>query len=127
MARPSRSRANFDFSDVIAFQQKLAITAQLADKMAEDWQDEHGEKWATEMRSSVPVDPGDPVHLRDEIDQVEPGGISMGQAFWWRFLEYGTVHMAPQPFIKPAMKRIRTPARKDAVNRAMRLLGRSKL
>jgi HK97 gp10 family phage protein len=76
------------------------------------------------MRSTVAVGPGEPVHLRDEIRQVEPGGITMGDAYWWRFLEHGTVHMSPQPFIKPAMKRIRTPARKDAVQRAIDLMKR---
>jgi HK97 gp10 family phage protein len=122
MARPSRSRAKLDFTEVVAFEKKLALTASLADRMAEDWEQEHGEKWMLEMIHTVPVGPGDPVHLYQEIDHVEPGKITMGQAYWWRFLEYGTVHMGPQPFIKPAMKRIRTPARKDAAERARELL-----
>lgn len=122
MARSSRSRAKLDFDEVIAFQQKLALTANLTDQMAEDWQTEHGERWMLEMIQSVAVGPGDPTHLYQEIDQLEPGGITMGDAYWWRFLEYGTVHMSPQPFIKPAMKRIRTPARKDAIARAVDLL-----
>lgn len=123
----ARSTAKLNFSQVIAFEKKLALTASLVDKMAEDWQGEHGENWMVEMVQTVPVGPGDPVHLYEEIDQVEPGGITFGDAFWWRFLEYGTVHMAPQPFIKPAMKRIRTPARKDAAERAMRLLRSAKI
>jgi HK97 gp10 family phage protein len=118
----SRSRANLDVSQVLAFQAKLVLTAELADKMGEKWQQEHGEKWAAEMRNTVPVGPGEPVHLKDEVRQIEPGGITFGRAFWWRFLEYGTVKMSPRPFVKPAMKRIRTPARKDAVNRAVELM-----
>lgn len=118
----ARSTAKIDASQVKTFAQKLALTASLTDEMADDWQSEHGEKWASEMRSSVPTGPGVPVHLKDSIRQVEPGGISMGDAYWWRFLEYGTSKMGPQPFIKPAMKRIRTPARKDAAQRAVDLL-----
>lgn len=118
----ARSRANVDASQVLTFEGKLHRTAQLVDKMAENWQQDHGEKWADEMRATVPVGPGDPVHLRDEIRQVEPGGITMGDAYWWWMLERGTVHMAPQPFVNPAMKRIRTPARKDAIDRAMKLI-----
>lgn len=118
----ARSRARVDFSDVTAFEKKLALTASLTERMAEDWQQEHGENWAQQMRSTVPVGPGEPVHLRDSIRQVSPGGITMGDAFWWRFLEYGTVKMAPRPFVVPAMKKIRTPARKDAAQRAINLL-----
>lgn len=122
MARPSRSRAKVDASQVFTFEAKLFRTAQLADEMSKDWQQEHGENWADGMRSRVPVGPGVPVHLRDEIAQVEPGGVTMGDAYWWRFLEHGTVKMSPQPFVKPAMKKIRTPARKDAVQRAIDLM-----
>ena len=131
MARPSRSRARLDFSEVLEFQQKIELTASLTDQMAEDWQTEHGKAWADQMRSTVNVSRGisrtsvsasEVIHLRDEIRQVEPGGITFGEAFWWIFLEYGTVKMQPYPFIKPAMKRIRTPARRDAAERASNLL-----
>jgi HK97 gp10 family phage protein len=61
-------------------------------------------------------------HLRDNIEQVEPGGISFGDSYWWRFLERGTSRMAPQPFIKPARNKIRTAARKDIAERAVDIL-----
>ena len=118
----ARSRANVDASHVLAFEQRLHLASQLADRMAEDWQQEHGEKWMLEMIHTAPIGPGDPVHLYQEIDHVEPGKITMGRAYWWRFLEHGTSKMAPHPFIKPAMKRIRTPARKDAAERAIDLM-----
>lgn len=131
--RPAKSRANarLDFVEVLEFQQKLLLTAALTDRMAEQWQQEHGERWVEEMRKIVPVSVGkddrrigasEDVHLRDEMRQVTPGGISFGDAFWWHFLEYGTVKMSPRPFIRPAMKKIRTPARKDAAERAISLL-----
>lgn len=112
----AKSRAKVDVSQVAAFAVKLDAAAHVVDQVAEDWQEEHGEKWAQTMRDTAPVDTG---RLRDSIRQVEPGGISMGDAFWWRFLEYGTVKMSPRPFVIPAMKRIRTPARKDAIQRAV--------
>lgn len=115
----ARSKAKVDVSQVRRFNLQLHNAANLVDKVAEDWQAEHGEKWAELMRATAPVDTG---HLRDSIRQVRPGGITMGDAYWWRFLEHGTVNMAPQPFINPAMKRIRTPARKDATERALNLL-----
>lgn len=120
----ARSRAKVDASQVDAFARQLFTASNLAERMAESWQQEHGENWAQQMRSTVPVDSGE---LRSSIRQVEPGGITMGDAYWWRFLEYGTVKMAPQPFVKPAMKRIRTPARKDASQRALDLLRRGRL
>ena len=132
MARPSRSvvkvgSGGVDHSDVDRFQRKLEATAALADAMAEDFQQDWGQEWASEIIARTPTGPGIPVHLKDEIRQVEPGGITMGRAFWWRFLERGTVNMAPQPFINPAMKKIRTPARKDAAQRAIDLIQSGKV
>ena len=115
-----------DFADIADFQNKLQLTSDLADEMAEDFQQDWGQEWADQIISNTPTGPGIPVHLKDQIRQVEPGGITMGSAFWWRFLEYGTVNMAPQPFINPAMKRIRTPARKDAGQRAIDLIVKGK-
>lgn len=115
----ARSTSKLDVGQVVAFSTKLYAAAALVDQVAEDWQQEHGAKWASEMRTTVAVDSGE---LWDSIRQVEPGGITFGDAYWWRFLEYGTVKMAPRPFINPTMKRIRTPARKDAAEWALNLL-----
>jgi len=129
--RTSRSQANIDITQLEGFQHRLESAAALAEVMAEDWQQEHGQRWVEEMKAIVPVSTGkhdrrinasEDIHLRDEIRQVEPGGITFGDAFWWRFLEYGTVKMSPRPFIRPAMKKIRTPARKDAIKRAVELI-----
>lgn len=41
-------------------------------------------------------------HTEDFIVAVRQGGKSGKDAFYWRFLEYGTVKMAAQPFMRPA-------------------------
>lgn len=136
MARPSRSRAKVDFQDVVEFAEKLERTRALADAMRDDWENEWGRKWADEMKARVNIGPrGDrrsPASreygpLRDAIQHVpaggsQPGGIVFGNAFYWRFLEYGTSKMPPHPFIKPSMRKIRTPSRKDAAQRAVDLI-----
>lgn len=105
------------------FARRLALAAQLIEEEGDQFEEHWGELWADEMRSSVATDTGT---LRDSIEQVEPGGITFGKAFYWRFLEYGTSKMAPHPFIRPSMKRIRTPARKDAGVRAVNLIQRGR-
>ena len=134
MARPSRSRSKVDVSDLIDFENRLATAARIVEREAEDFQTEWGNEWVREMKSRVPVSTTDRSpgsrrygHLRDNIQQIEPGGITFGDAFWWVFLERGTTRMSAQPFIKPAMKKIRTPARKDAGERAIDLIQRGRI
>lgn len=115
----ANATARIDASQVVAFANRLNVAAQIVEREAESFQQEWGGKWADEMAAVVPVATG---KLRDSIQQVEPGGITFGDAFYWRFLEYGTSKMAPQPFVRPAMKRIRTPAKDDAGERAVRLI-----
>lgn len=117
------SRAKVDASQVDGFARRLALAAQLIDEEGDQFEEHWGGMWADEMRAAVPTDTG---HLQGEIAQVEPGGITFGDAFYWRFLEYGTSKMAPKPFVKPTMKRIRTPARKDAGTRAVKLIQRGR-
>ena len=117
------SRAKVDASQVERFADRLALASRLIEEEGEQFESEWGEKWADDMRATVSRDTG---HLADSIQQVEPGGITFGDAFYWRFLEKGTSKMAPKPFVQPAMKRIRTPARKDAGQRAVRLMQRGR-
>ena len=133
--RPSRSVAKagvVDFTDLLEFQHKLAVTAALADDMAADYESDWGEQWAEQIRQRVPRGANHPqhpnIHLKTEIRQIEPGGITMGRAFWWRFLEYGTKNgIAPRGYVNKAMKKIRTPARKDAAARAVELIQSGKV
>lgn len=122
------SRAKVDASQVESYARSLQLASQLIAEEGKDFEELWGEKWADAMRTTVPVSQEennkDGVHLRDEIRQVEPGGITFGRAYWWYFLERGTVNMSPQPFVAPARKLIRTPARKDAADRAIKLLRR---
>jgi HK97 gp10 family phage protein len=110
-----------DATQVENFAKRLALASRLIEEEGEDFTDEWGGKWADEMKATVPVDTG---KLRDSIRQVEPGGITMGDAFYWPFVDRGTARMAPQPFVQPAMKRIRKPAAEDAGRRAVRLISR---
>jgi HK97 gp10 family phage protein len=119
----ARSTAKVDASQVESFARKLQLAAQLIEEEGEQFEEKWGGEWVDQMRAIVPVASG---KLRDSIEQVEPGGITMGDAFYWRFLEFGTSKMAPQPFVRPSMKRIRTPARKDAGERAVKLIQRGR-
>lgn len=126
--RPSRSTSKVDASDLFDFEHKLFLAAALVEDLAEDWETQWGQEWVDQMLTRVPTGPGvDGIHLKNEIRQEVPGGISMGVAYWWWFLEHGTVKMAPQPFVNPAMKKMRTPARKDAGNKAIDLIQRGRI
>jgi HK97 gp10 family phage protein len=128
LARPSRSKAKIDTSQIENFERRLHAAGKRIEIAGVAWKQEHGENWAEEMRFRVAYSDGSNQqtqrygHLRDNIEQVEPGGITMGDSYWWWFLERGTSRMAPQPFVKPAMKKIRTPARKDIAERAVAIL-----
>lgn len=116
--------ASIDASQVTAFANRLAAASQKIEQEAESFQEEWGGKLVDEMRASVAVGDEAP-HLRDMIEQVEPGGITFtDEGYYWRFLEDGTARMAPQPFVRPSMKRITPPAVKDAGERSLRLMTR---
>lgn len=114
------ARVTVDASQVERFAKRLDLAARIIEAEAEDFQDEWGQKWVDEMVATVSVESGT---LRDSITQVEPGGITMGVDYW-RFLEHGTSKMAPRPFVRPAMNRIRKPAVEDAGDRTRRLISR---
>lgn len=129
MARAARSGVKIDATAIDDFQRKVNRAVRDIEKMADEWEQDWGTVWVDEMKATVAVSSGDRSpgssrygHLRDNIRQVEPGGITMGNAYWWWFLERGTTRMSAQPFVKPAMKKIRTPAKKDAGVRAVDLL-----
>lgn len=109
--------ARVDVSQVDNFARKLDRAARLVDEEAERFEEEWGGKWLNEMKATVPVDTG---RLRDSIEQGKPGEISMEH--YARFVEYGTARQAPQSFIRPSMKKVRSPATKDAGERAVNLI-----
>lgn len=119
----ARSTAKVDASQVDGFARKLALASRLIEEEGDQFEDLWGGRWVDEMVATVPRDTG---NLAASIRQVEPGGITMGDAFYWRFLEFGTSRMAPHPFVRPAMKGIRPGARKDAGERAIKLIQRGR-
>jgi HK97 gp10 family phage protein len=127
-SRPSRSKAKIDTSQIENFERRLHAAGKEIEKEGEIWKEKYGERWAEEMGTRVAYSDGSNRqtrrygHLRDNIEQVEPGGITFGGSYWWLFLERGTSRMAPRPFVKPAMKKIRTPARKEIAERAVDIL-----
>lgn len=125
-SRMKKSTSKTDVGDLESFEHKLNLAALLVEDMAEGWEEQWGQEWIDRM--DIPLGPGlDGIHLRSEIRQVEPGGISMGRAYWWWFLEHGTSKMPPHPFVIPAMKKMRTPARNDAGQKAIDLIQRGKV
>lgn len=110
-----------DASQVDAFTRRLEAASRRIQQEGAQFQQEWGKALVDEMRATVPVQTGT---LRSSIDQVDPGDITFGPAFYWRFLEYGTSKMSPQPFVRPAVNRIRKPAARDATDRAAGLIAR---
>lgn len=119
----ARSTAKVDASQVERFADRLALASRLIEEEGDQFEELWGGKWVDEMVTTVPRDSG---NLASSIRQVEPGGITMGDAYYWRFLEFGTSKMAPKPFVRPAMKRIRKPAKEDAGKRAVKLIQRGR-
>lgn len=107
-----------DASDVAEFAGRLNTASKLIDTIETDWARDWGQVTANEMRASAPRLTG---RLAASIHQVEPGGISIG-ADYWRFVERGTAHMPPQPFIAPSVNRVAPRAATDALTRASRLI-----
>jgi HK97 gp10 family phage protein len=61
---------------------------------------------ADKMRRRAPVRSGTLLTSIDAKVPVSTGLIGrveiQGDAFYWRFLEYGTIHMKARPFVRPA-------------------------
>ena len=110
-----------DASQVDAFARRLETASRRIEEEADQFEEKWGEEWAEEMRAGVSVDTG---RGRDSIQQGEPGEISMEG--YLRFLDRGTAHMPPEPFIRPALKRIQPRATKDAGDRAVKLIQRGR-
>ena len=92
--------------------------ARLNTPILEDpWRKEWSEKVAKEWRDRVAVDTGE---YRDSIQVTAEGAAS--DVAHSVFNEYGTVHMAPQPALVPAINTLIKPAAKDLGDQAIRQL-----
>lgn len=111
--------ARIDASQVTAFERRLQAAARAIEQEADRFEEKWGDKLVDHMRAGVAVLTG---RGRASIQQVAPGEIDMEG--YLRFVEHGTAHQAPEPFIRPAMQRIRKPAAEDAGDRAVRLISR---
>lgn len=89
------------------------ILRAMQDRVAPDVEAEQVAYLKDRLVENAPYDPagGDP-HLRDEIDVIkvvpQPPGrteyrITFGDAYWWRFLEFGTSRQAATPFAQPTI------------------------
>lgn len=117
-----------DFSDVQNYAAHLnAVASGVVDDIWADWK-QHWHKEIVEavsaaaprgaQRSQASRRYG-PLH--SAVRAVERG-VTFGDAFYWRFIEYGTSRMPPRPFVKPTIKRLRPQMRADAGNRAVMAL-----
>ena len=103
-----------DFSDVTQFAARLGSSIEVVE---ESWQGEWSRKVANEMRALAPTDTG---ALRASIRTTDDG-VTVGVDYAG-YVEYGTAHIAPQPFAGPATNRLVRPAAEDAGRRVIRLL-----
>jgi HK97 gp10 family phage protein len=101
----------FDTRQVDEFARRLAAASDTSMTEAE-WKRETAQDIADEM--NPPVRTGD---LKSSINPTDDG-VTM--ADYWRYVEYGTVHMAPQPFVRPAVARQTRPALDDLAGRVLR-------
>lgn len=137
--RPGRAFANVDVSDVERFADRLAEVGLRFDTVEKPaWLLKNGRMLESQIRSRMPVGNytwsgsdefggGSTTSqlygpLSKEFKQVEPGGFTFGTAFYWRFLEDGTVHIAPRGFVRRSINQVRRPAKQDAIDRLMRVL-----
>lgn len=96
----------FDASEVYGFASHLASVT-----VTDEWEQTWGARMVDELRDASPDDTG---FLDSQTEQVAPGEITFGDADYWRYLNYGTVYMAPRDFIGEAEHRIRGAAARDA-------------
>lgn len=132
MARkPMRSTARvdasefIDFTDVVNYAAHLnAVASGAVDHIWGDWKRHWHPEIVKEIAATAPrgatrstaSERYGPLHA---AVRAAHKGVTFGDAFYWRFLEYGTSRMAPREFVKPALRRMRSEIRADAGRRAV--------
>lgn len=105
-----------DTSQVDRFAKRLESKSHTIDTEAELWAERWGGEAADEMAQQAPKDTGKGAR---SIRQVEPGGIAIGEDYMYKYVDRGTVHMPPQPFISPAVNKVRPRAVRDGLDRGV--------
>lgn len=95
-----------DLSQLDLLAARLAVAAALSDRIVERAVDTTAEKVLAEQQATVPVLTGE-LQQSLGIERIDGniariGSISGPAADRAHYVEYGTAHMAPQPFIRPA-------------------------
>lgn len=103
-----------NFSEVDRFAAQLLKSASV--DVESEWQRAWAPKLTEEIRRRAPSG-----RLRANIRQRPDGAEFNESAWWWYFVEYGTVDQGPRPFVNPALNHIARPA---AVDAARRVIGR---
>lgn len=137
--RPTyRSTAKVDVSEYIDYHEVesykfnlISVAEGAVDAIWEDWKRHWSAEVAAELvraaprstrRSPASLRYG-PLHSSIRATTLKSRvGVSFGDAFYWRFVEYGTSTRPPHPFIGPTLKRMRPAIRKDAATRAVQAL-----
>lgn len=104
-----------DFSDVTNFERRLNNAGRTED-LESDWKRDTGRTLAARMSATAPRRTG---RLAASIHPTDDGVAAVD---YYRFVEYGTVHMAPQPFIRPALRKTTPDAVDDLGQKSIREL-----
>jgi HK97 gp10 family phage protein len=100
------------------FARRLAAASQGIEAVEEVWQDQWGPEVASQMRNRAPRDTG---ALAASITYDGNGTVRVGVDYG-HFVEYGTARMAPQPYMKPSVDKVRPEATRDAGHRAVDII-----
>ena len=104
-----------DFSQVTRFEHRLRNASEVP--FEDEWQDEWGPRTAAEVSASAPRRTG---RLASSVRYAGDGDVEIG-APYWVYVERGTSHMPPQPFVRPTVNRILPRATADAGRRAVQI------
>lgn len=137
MARRGGTRARIDVSEIEDFAAKLQRAAADIERSARRLEKEYAEKLADLARAKAPRSMGrqspmsqryGPLHSQITARSIgtregQRAAVTIGNAFYGVFHEYGTVKMRRRPFVRPAIRKLRPQFRDAVIAEAMRLLG----